>query len=305
MNICITGATGLVGIHLSNYYLEQGYNVYVLLREESGNSLLDPRINRIYGNLNNKQDVDFFIQRSLPHYFIHLAAQTQAYDALKYPYNTFYTNFVGTLNVLESLREYGRAQSIVIASSDKAYGELEGDEYLESHSLNAVYPYDASKAGTEILAKSYKETYDMPVVITRACNIYGEGDTNQERLIPGILHSVKNNNVFVIRNNGEDIREYIHVQDVVSAYVKIADFVSIDRTVPSFNISSGERYSTLEVFNLMQSKLPLIPHRIDRPKGKEIKKQFMNSDLLRSKTNWKATHTLEGSLDSVIDAYMR
>jgi CDP-glucose 4,6-dehydratase len=304
-NIAITGATGLLGSHLSNHYLSIGYNVFVLLKDEHSRTELSKDVNRVYGSINNKTDVDFFIEKSRPDYFIHLAAQTQAYDSIKYPYNTFYTNAVGTLNVLESLREYKECKSIIVASSDKAYGELTNDEYFEDHILNGIYPYDASKSITDIMCNSYRNTYSMPIVTTRACNIYGTGDNNIQRLIPGVVKAHKDGTLFTIRNGGRDIREYINVKDVVSAYANILTYTETVNNIPSFNISSGERYSTFEVFNIIQNAIGKeVNHEIIESDGFEIKKQFMNSSLLQEKTGWKAEHTMKDSMKKIVNFYM-
>ena len=304
-SIAITGATGLLGSHLSNYYLSLGWDVFVLLKDEHSRTELSPNVNKVYGSINNKTDIDFFIEKSRPDYFIHLAAQTQAYDSIKYPYNTFYTNLVGTLNVLESLREYKNCKSIIVASSDKAYGELVNDEYFEDHILNGIYPYDASKTITDIMCNSYRNTYDMPVVTTRACNIYGTGDNNIQRLVPGVVKAYKDNALFTIRNGGRDIREYINVKDVVSAYANILTYAETINNIPSFNISSGERYSTLEVFNLIQDSIGKeVKHEIIESDGFEIKKQFMNSSLLQEKTGWKSEHTMKDSMKEIVEFYM-
>ena len=304
-SIAITGATGLLGSHLSNHYLSLGWNVFVLLKDEHSRTELSPNVNKVYGSINNKTDIDFFIEKSRPDYFIHLAAQTQAYDSIKYPYNTFYTNLVGTLNVLESLREYDDCKSIIVASSDKAYGELTNDEYFEDHILNGIYPYDASKSITDIMCNSYRNTYAMPVVTTRACNIYGTGDNNIQRLIPGVVKAHKDGTLFTIRNGGRDIREYVNVKDVVSAYDKILTYGETFNNVPSFNISSGERYSTLEVFNIIQHSIgEKIDHEIIESDGFEIKKQFMNSSLLQEKTNWKPEHAMKDSMEEIVNFYM-
>lgn len=304
-NIAITGATGLLGSHLSNYYLSLGWNVFVLLKDEHSRTQLSKDVNRVYGSINNKSDIDFFIEKSRPDYFIHLAAQTQAYDSIKYPYNTFYTNSVGTLNVLESSREYKNCKSIIVASSDKAYGELITDEYFEDHILNGIYPYDASKSITDIMCNSYRNTYKMPIVTTRACNIYGTGDNNTQRLIPGIVKAYKNNTMFTIRNSGQDVREYINVKDVVSAYANILVYAESIDNIPSFNISSGERYSTLEVFDLVKHAIGKeIKHEITQSDGFEIKKQFMNSSLLQEKTKWKPEYTMKDSMEEIVNFYM-
>jgi CDP-glucose 4,6-dehydratase len=304
-NIAITGATGLLGSHLSNYYLSLGYNVFVLLKDEHSRTELSKDVNKVYGSINNKTDIDFFIEKSRPDYFIHLAAQTQAYDSIKYPYNTFYTNMVGTLNVLESLREYKGCKSIIVASSDKAYGELTNDEYFEDHILNGVYPYDASKSITDIICNSYRNTYSMPVVTTRACNIYGTGDNNIQRLVPGIVKAYQENALFTIRNGGRDIREYINVKDVVLAYSKILTYAETVNNIPSFNISSGERYSTLEVFNIVKDAIgEEVRYEIIESDGFEIKKQFMNSSLLQEKTGWKPESTMKDSMKEIVNFYM-
>ena len=131
----ITGATGLLGSNLVNKLISIGYEVNVLIKDENSKSILDSNVTKVYGDISDKQDIEYFIQKTDPTHFVHLAAQTQAYDSLKYPYPTFYNNIVGTLNILESLREYGKCKAIIVASSDKAYGELVGKKYLENHPL--------------------------------------------------------------------------------------------------------------------------------------------------------------------------
>lgn len=306
MNIAITGATGLLGNSLVDCFIENNHKVYVLVKDEHSTLRLSERTNKVYGNVNIKSDVDFFVQKSLPDYFVHLAAQTQAYDSLKYPYNTFFTNCVGTLNVLESLREYSATKAIIVASSDKAYGELQDEEYLETSPLNGIYPYDASKSITDIICRSYKRTYSMPVVTTRACNIYGKRDYNQQRLIPAIIGALQTGKPFVMRNDGEDVREYIHVDDVVTAYLHILEYLKNSGEVDSFNISSGERFKTKEILRMIQNHAGReIPTKIDSNSTMEIKKQFMNSDLLRVSTGWKPNMLFESSLGEVVDWYLK
>ena len=305
-NIAITGATGLVGSHLSNRFLAMGHTVFALVKDENSKSFLSRDVTRIYGDIGNRRDTEYFIQKSNPNCFIHLAAQTQAYDSLKYPYQTFYNNVVGTLNVLESLREFSLCEAVIVASSDKAYGELETEFYTESHQLKGIYPYDASKSATDLIANSYRETYRMPIAITRACNIYGIGDYNNQRLIPGIISAYKNQNKFKIRNKGADLREYINVGDVVDAYIKIVDYILNANQESSFNISSGDRKSTLEVFKLVEETIGFpISVEIAQEEGFEIKKQFMDSTLLQNATGWKPKHTLENTISDTVDWYLR
>lgn len=305
MNIAITGATGLLGKSLCNFYSDLGHSVYALIKDEHSSLSLNKNVNKVYGNINSKADVDYFIQKSIPDHFIHLAAQTQAYDSLKYPYNTFHTNVVGTLNVLESLREFSKCSSIIVASSDKAYGELNSNEYTEDHALDGIYPYDSSKSMTDMLTRSYGKTYKMPIVTTRSCNIYGIGDHNQERLIPGIVISYLKNKKFIIRNGGQDIREYIHVEDVVLAYENIRKYINNGGEKTVFNISSGDRHKTIDIFNMVKSIIGHeINHEVLSNQSLEIKKQFMNSDLLKNETGWIPNHTIESSIKDIVLWYM-
>ena len=301
----ITGATGLLGSNLANYLIDSGHTVFALVKDEQSKSILSREANRVFGDINTQRDIEYFIQKSNPDFFIHLAAQTQAYDSLKYPYQTFYNNCVGTLNVLECLREYGNARGIVVASSDKAYGELIGETYTEDHPLKGIYPYDASKSATDLISTSYRKTYDMPIVITRACNIYGIGDYNKQRLIPGIINSHITKKSFTIRNRGQDLREYINVADVVNAYIQIMEYAEGSGRESAFNISSGDRYTTLEVFNLVADIIGVeIPHKIVESQGFEIKRQFMDSSLLQKVTTWKPQVEFRRILPSVVDWYL-
>jgi len=304
-NIAITGATGLLGSHLANSYVKAGHQVFALIKDEHSRSILSPLVIRVFGDISRKSDIEYFIQKSNPHYFVHLAAQTQAYDSLRYPYQTFYNNIVGTLNVLDCLREYKNTESILVASSDKAYGELKGDTYKEHHPLNGIYPYDASKSATDLIANSYRETYNMPIAVTRACNIYGAGDYNRQRLIPGIVDAFKRGEEFTIRNSGSDLREYIHVEDVVSAYLKILSITSTSVKSSDFNIASGDRFTTLEVFNLISEIIgEPIRHKILYSTSMEIKKQFMDSTKLSAETGWTPQMKFLDALPSTIDWYL-
>ena len=303
-NVAITGATGLLGSHLANDLIGKGHKVFALIKDENSKSILSKSVTRIYGDISDKSDIEYFIQKANPNYFIHLAAQTQAYDSLRYPYQTFFNNMVGTLNVMECLREFGLCQSIVVASSDKAYGELVGESYTETHQLNGVYPYDASKSATDLIANSYRATYNMPVAVTRACNIYGIGDYNPQRLIPGVVSSYLQNRPFIIRNQGLDLREYIHVSDVVSAYLHILEYIETVNKVSAFNISSGDRYQTIEIFNLIQEIIQKeIPSEVKMGESFEIKRQFMDSSLLKNSTNWTPTKNIRDDLREIVSWY--
>jgi CDP-glucose 4,6-dehydratase len=301
----ITGATGLLGSNLVNRLLNMDHEVNVLIKDENSKSILSPNVTKIYGDISDRNDIEFFIQRANPTHFIHLAAQTQAYDSLKYPYPTFYSNVVGTLNILESLREFGNCKAIIVASSDKAYGELIGEKYRENHPLNGIYPYDASKSSTDIIANSYRQSYNLPIVVTRACNIYGIGDYNRQRLIPGIVYSYLKNLEIIIRNGGSDFREYVHVEDVVDAYLKLLEYVEMNDKVGAFNISSGDGYSTIDLFELIQKEIGSpVKYKIVSAPTLEIVKQLMDSSLLRQETGWIPRHNLKNDIGGIIRWYL-
>ena len=305
-SIAITGATGLLGSHLANSYVKAGHQVFALIKDEHSKSILSPLVIRVFGDISRKNDIEYFIQKSNPNYFVHLAAQTQAYDSLRYPYQTFYNNIVGTLNVLDCLREYKQTESILVASSDKAYGDLKGDTYKENHPLSGIYPYDASKSATDLVSNSYRVTYNMPIAVTRACNIYGAGDYNRQRLIPGIVNAFKRGEEFIIRNSGTDLREYIHVEDVVAAYIKILSLTNSSVKSSDFNIASGDRFTTMEVFNLISEIVgEPIMHKILNSTSMEIKKQFMDSTKLTNETGWNPKRKFLNSLPSTIDWYLK
>ena len=304
-NIAITGASGLLGSHLANQFVANGHEVFALIKDENSKSILSKDVTRIYGDISNKSDIEYFIQKSNPNYFVHLAAQTQAYDSLRYPYQTFYNNMIGTLNVLECLREFSLCEAIVVASSDKAYGELVGDSYKEDHQLRGVYPYDASKSATDLIANSYRVTYKMPVAITRACNIYGIGDYNPQRLIPGVVAAYLKKRTFTIRNQGLDLREYIHVSDVVSAYDHILRYVARDNEIGAFNISSGDRHKTIAIFNLIEGIIGKnIDSKIVDGESLEIKRQFMDSSLLTKATGWVPKRNMVESMNETVSWYL-
>ena len=305
-NIAITGATGLLGAHLANSMVSKGHEVFALIKDENSKSILSKDVTRIYGDISDKSDIEYFIQKANPSYFVHLAAQTQAYDSLRYPYQTFYNNVVGTLNVLECLREFSLCEAIVVASSDKAYGELVGDSYTEQHQLRGVYPYDASKSSTDLVSNSYRVTYDMPIAITRACNIYGIGDYNPQRLIPGVVSAFLRKKKFVVRNQGRDLREYIHVSDVVAAYEQILEYTANKGQVGAFNISSGDRHETIEIFSTIERIIGVnIEHEILKDESLEIRRQFMDSSLLSNETGWAPKRNLTESMEETVNWYLQ
>lgn len=302
--IAITGITGFIGSHLANTFENLGAEIFGMAREQFYNPIITDKVNMFYGDVSNKSDVDYFIQKSKPDIFIHLAAQTQAPFSIKYPYETIKTNSLGTLNVLEGLRQYEDCQAIIVGSSDKTYGELLSEEYLEDHILNGVYPYDASKSITDVLSRSYKETYGLPVLSIRHCNVYGPGDFNYLRIVPGIMRASITGETVTIRNGGKDVREYIHIDDVTSAYAAIIKNFKENKDILAFNIGSGDRLSTIDVFNIINEVAnKTIKHTVESETGKELSKQVISHKLLSEKTGWNPSIRLQDSASDILEWY--
>jgi CDP-glucose 4,6-dehydratase len=305
MIVAITGASGLLGQTLCSLLLENDMKVHALIKEEGPNNVLSPKVFRTYGDISNKKDVERFINNSKPDYFIHLAAQTQAFDSFANPYDTFVPNVLGTLNILESLREYGNCRAIAVASSDKAYGKLDGEEYREDSPLNGIFPYDCSKSITDLLCRSYRNTYDMPIATTRACNIYGIGDLNAGRLIPGAVNAYLKKSTFEIRNGGLDVREYISAHDVSTAYLAILRHTEKENTFDTFNIGSGDIYSTKDLFDLVSSHLNNeIEYVITNNESVEIPFQKLNSERIRT-IGWSPKYTIKTHMKELLDWYKK
>ena len=217
--VLVTGADGLIGSHLSRALLEQGADVVVVRRDRppvSGLELqgIDGRVHTVAGDICDEG----LIARTLAEYEIadvfHLAAQTQVGVAARAPRSTFETNIRGTWVVLEACRVQG-VESVIVASSDKAYGRHERLPYTEDAALAPIYPYDVSKAAADLIARSYWHTFGLPVAVTRLANVYGGGDLNRARLIPEAIGAALHGRAPVLRSDGSPERDFLYVDDAV------------------------------------------------------------------------------------------
>lgn len=230
-SVLVTGGTGLVGSWLIERLLREGANVSCLvLDSDPGSALMrSGNINKVSVINGNLSDIDV-VSRAVNHQacdtIFHLGAQTIVGTALQDPLDTFNSNIQGTWNVLEvARRSNGLVKRLVVASSDKAYGHSKVLPYTEDMHLHGSGPYDVSKSATDLLAQSYGKTYNLPIAVARCGNIYGGGDLNWSRIVPGTIKSLLASNTPTIRSNGKYLRDYIHVEDIVDAYMHTAEFV--------------------------------------------------------------------------------
>jgi CDP-glucose 4,6-dehydratase len=309
--VLVTGATGLLGGWLTKRLIDLNAGVVCLVRDWNPNSLfemnrLEESVCVVNGDITDQR----LLERILGEYEIemvfHLAAQTIVGIANRNPASTFESNIKGTWSLLEACRRSPKVQSIVVASTDKSYREDCKLPYKEDMALGGSYPYDVSKSCADLIAQSYGKTYQLPVAITRCGNLYGGGDLNWNRVIPGTIRSVIRGEQPVIRSNGKFIRDYVYVQDAVNAYIKLSECVSENNVLngQAFNFSNDTPMNVLQivdsVLNLMQSKLKLI---VQNKASNEILEQSLSSEKAFNLLGWKSEYTLEQGLDETIKWY--
>ncbi|MFH1182140.1 MAG: GDP-mannose 4,6-dehydratase [Candidatus Woesearchaeota archaeon] len=308
-HVFVTGGDGFLGSWLVSRLIDEGAEVTVLLRDRKSDSrmrdfgLLD-KVNCVYGELEDLQ----LLMRAFNEYSIeiafHLAAQTIVGIANKSPLSTFESNIKGTWNVLEAARLLN-LKRLVIASSDKAYGDQEKLPYTEEFCLKGSHPYDVSKSCADLLAQAYAKTYGLNVAITRCGNIYGGGDSNWSRIFPGTIRSLLKGEKPTIRSDGTLVRDYIYVEDAVDAYLTLAGAMDGNRLAgEAFNFGTNNPISVTELVKLIMktlSKEGQITILGNAPN--EILKQYLDSTKARKVLGWKPKHTLEQGIKKTYDWY--
>lgn len=309
--VFVTGATGLVGSALTRTLLDLGADVVALVRDwVPGSALVKDRvierITVVRGDIRDQE----LLTRVLAEYeiatVIHLAAQTIVPIANRNPVSTWESNIAGTWRLLEACRLNPKVSDVVLASSDKAYGEVTDLPYREDTPLQAVFPYDASKACGDIIAKSYARSFGVPAAVTRCGNFFGGGDLNWNRLVPGTVRSILRGEAPVIRSDGTLVRDYIYVEDAVGAYLTLAEQLCHRRDLAgeAFNFSTGERQSARELVDrilaLMDSKL--VPD-IRNEASNEIPHQYLDASKAREVLGWRPGFGLDEGLRKTIAWY--
>ena len=290
----VTGATGLVGGWLVRRLLDAGADVVCLVRDwvpqsELVRTGLIERVKVVRGDVRDQT----LLERTLGEYEIdtvfHLAAQTIVGIANRNPVSTFETNVAGTWAVLEAARRSPKVQQIVLASSDKAYGDQERLPYDEATPLQGRHPYDVSKSCADLIAQAYAATYGLPVTITRCGNFYGGGDLNWNRIVPGTIRAVLRGQRPVVRSDGNYVRDYFYVEDGAAAYMLLAEKLAANRELigHAFNFSNEIQVTVIELVRhiLMLMNSALEPD-VRNEASNEIRHQYLSAAKARSILGW-------------------
>jgi CDP-glucose 4,6-dehydratase len=310
--VFVTGATGLVGGWLVRRLLDAGATVVCLVRDwvphsELLRSGLGDRVVMVRGDVRDQAA----LERALGEYEIdtvfHLAAQTIVGIANRNPVSTFEANVAGTWALLEACRRSPLVKQIVVASSDKAYGEHEVLPYSEEAPLVGRHPYDVSKSCADLIAQSYAQTYGLPVAVTRCGNFYGGGDLNWNRIVPGTVRSVLRGQRPVIRSDGQFVRDYFYVEDGAAANMTLAEALARNPELrgEAFNFSNEIQVTVLELverlLKLMGSDLE---PDIRNEASNEIRHQYLSAAKARRVLGWEPLFTLEEGLRRTVEWYI-
>ncbi len=306
----VTGGTGLVGGWLVKRLLEDGAEVICLIRDWVPQSELVAtgmlkRVRVVRGDITDQS----LLERALGEYevdtVLHLAAQTIVGIANRNPVSTLESNVRGTWALLEAVRRSPSVKQVVIASSDKAYGDQPVLPYDESTPLQGRHPYDVSKSAADLIAQSYAHTYDLPIAITRCGNFYGGGDLNWSRIVPGTIRSILRGQRPVIRSDGSYVRDYFYVEDGAAAYAFLAERMAGDPEFngEAFNFSNQEPVSVTalvkKISSLMASDAePIIENRASN----EIREQYLSAERARG-LGWRPQFSLDEGIARTIEWY--
>lgn len=290
--------------------IEQGANVTGLVRDHVPQSNLYQgehvkKMNIVQGAL---EDLPV-IERALGEYEIdtvfHLAAQAIVGVANRNPVSTFEANILGTWNVLEACRKHPLIKRVIVASSDKAYGDQENLPYDEDMPLQGKHPYDVSKSCADLISHTYFHTYGLPVCITRCGNLYGGGDLNFNRIIPQTIQLVLNGEAPEIRSDGTFVRDYFYIEDAVQAYLLLAEKMEeLNLAGEAFNFSNEIQLTVLELVEKILKKMNSnLKPKVLNQGSNEIKHQYLSAEKARKLLNWTPAYTIDEGLEKTIGWY--
>ncbi|MCC6981460.1 MAG: GDP-mannose 4,6-dehydratase [Candidatus Melainabacteria bacterium] len=317
-NVLVTGCAGFLGSWLCKSLVEKGARVTGLSREYKPDSMIHEikdQTTLIEGSVENLDLLLGIIHEHKIEFIYHLAAQALVGVASKDPVGTFKSNIEGTWNVLEAARVLGQSidvpdrmlRGIIVASSDKAYGDQENLPYFEDAPMKGRFPYDVSKSCADLIAKSYYYSYKLPICITRCGNLFGAGDLNFSRIIPDTIIQSLNGKPVTIRSDGTPVRDYLYVKDAANAYAMLSERMWNDTGIygEAFNISNQTPMSVLDVVQAVlkvTGRTDLAPVVLGTA-SREIDKQFLDATKIREVLGWKPEHDFESGLKETIEWY--
>lgn len=307
----VTGATGLLGGSLVRRLADEGADLVCLVRDwipgsELIRSGVIDKVKTVRGDVCDQAVIERVLGEYEVNTVFHLAAQTIVGIANRNPVSTFESNIRGTWTVLEACRRSSAVKSVVMASSDKAYGDCAELPYDEDTPLRGRHPYDVSKSCADLLGQTYAATYGMPVAITRCGNLYGPGDLNWNRIVPGTVRSILRGRRPAIRSNGRYVRDYFFVEDGAAACMLLAERLSADAGLRghAFNFSNEEQITVIDlvrqILRMMDSKLK---PDVRNDATNEIIHQYLSAAKARRMLQWKPLYSLEEGLQATIRWY--
>jgi CDP-glucose 4,6-dehydratase len=310
-SVFVTGATGFLGGWLVKELLARGARVVALVRDGVPRSLfaregLGERVETIHGSLADRG----LLRRVMCEYDVttvfHLGAQALVGVARTDPIGTLEANVAGTWNLLEAARQ-SPVRELVVASSDKAYGPSTHLPYRESHPMEGRYPYDVSKSCADLICRMYAETYGLPVCVTRCGNLFGGGDLNFSRTVPGVIRSTLRGERFLIRTDGHFVRDFIYVRDAALGYLRLAEAMAENPALrgEAFNFSLEVRLSVLQIVDKvlhLMGRSDLVPI-VQNIATDEIREQYMSAEKARAILGWMPAFTMEQGLREAIAWY--
>lgn len=302
-NILATGGAGFIGSCLVNKLVEQGHNVVVIDNLSSGRKEnLNPKAKFYEMDVRNSEISQIFKDEN-PETVFHLAAQPIVETAYENPLETIETNIMGTANILEACRLKGDVKSIVVTSSDKAYGKSEKLPYTEDVPLKGDHPYEVSKSCADLITTAYFKTYGLPIAITRFSNVFGPCDLNFNRIIPGIFKSIITNTELLVRSDGKMIREYTYVADIADGCIKLAENIETTKG-EAFNFGSKNIFSVIQVIEKIEEILEVkVNYQILNTAKNEIPEQYLDWTKINKALKWQPEVSFEQGIKRSFDWY--
>ena len=307
--VLVTGATGLVGGHIVEKIVAQGATVFITRRSKDSRSYfsekkLDEKTISAICDIKDYNRIFDVISKYEIEYIFHVAAQPIVPTAFINPKEALETNIMGTVNVLEAARNCPSIKGIVVASSDKAYGK-KCDNATETAPMAGDHPYDVSKSCADLIARAYAKTYNLPIAVSRFGNIYGPGDLNVNRIIPGMMKALVLDETLKLRSDGTFIRDYVYVKDVADGYILLMK--NIDKVQgEAFNFSTGYNFSVLELIDKVSRVVgKACKYKITDSQKNEIPSQSLNYDKAAKVLGWKSNYTFEEGIKETYEWYKK